>query len=348
MNNQTTNLNISIWTIIKILATLLVLGFLYLIHDILILLFVALVFTAAISPWIDALQRKKIPRALGIICIYLILFGVLSLVIGLLVPTITVQISQLAINFPGYYQKVISFFAPWQESLAPAEGFQEVLTSWGLNLGKMTSNIFTTAINVFGGFVSFLSILVLIFYMTVKEKELQKFLQQILPKQHQERVSSLIIQVQKKMGLWLKGQLILCLIIGILIYIGLSVLGVKYALVLALIAGVVEIIPFVGPIIGAIPAVLLSFVQSPFKAVCVIVLYIIIQQLENQIIVPRVVKKAVGLNPVITIIAILIGARLAGILGVLIAVPVAAAFSVFVKDYFDTKSDFSSAQTSPN
>lgn len=345
---SSTTLNISTLTIIKVLAIILVLGFLYLIRDILILLFVAVIFAAAISPWIDTLQRKKIPRALGLIFVYLILFGVLALAVGLLIPPITIQINRLANNFPVYYQKAISFFAPWQESLAPAENIQEILKSWGLGLGKMTGNIFATAMGLFGGFLSFIAILVLIFYMTVKEKGMQKILEQILPRQYQERITSLITQVQIKMGLWLRGQLILCLIIGILSYIGLLVLGVEYALVLAFVSGIMEIIPFVGPVLSAILAVFLTFVQSPVKAVLVIILYVIIQQLENHLIVPRVMKKAVGLNPIIVIIAILIGARLAGFLGALIAVPVATAFSVFIKDYLEAKSANSQQPTVNN
>lgn len=334
---QFNNLTISTLTIIKILAVLLALGFLYLIRDVLILLFVAVILAAAISPWIDALQRKKIPRSLGLILTYFILFSVLTITIGLLVPVVAKQIVQLADNFPSYYQKVASFFAPWKESLVPIGNIQEILESWGLGLGKMAGNIFSTAIGVFGGLISFLAILVLIFYMTVKEHGMEKFLEQILPKQYHGRVISLVYQIQKKMGLWLRGQFILCLIIGVLSYIGLLILGVEYSLVLALVAGIAGVIPFIGPIIGAIPAVLIAFVQSPIKALFVIILYVIIQQLENQIIVPRVMKKAVGLNPVIIIIALLIGVRLAGILGALIAVPVATAVSVFVRDYLDAK-----------
>ena len=339
------NINISTWTIIKILAVVLALGFLYLIQDILVLLFVAIIFGAAISPWVDTLQRKKIPRVLGVILIYLILFSFVGLVIGLLIPPITTQINQLANDFPTYYQKIISRFTPWQKSLAPAANVQDILKSLGLTLGKMTGNIFTTVIGIFGSFISFLAILVLIFYITIKEKGIQRFLEQILPKQRQAHIISLITQIQEKMGLWFRGQLILCLIIGILSYVGLLILGVNYALVLALLAGIMEIIPFVGPIIGAIPAIFLAFAQSPFKAFFVLILFIVIQQLENQIIVPRVMKKAVGLNPIIVILAILIGARLAGVLGALVAVPVATAFSVFIKNYLEKRENNSQEST---
>jgi predicted PurR-regulated permease PerM len=121
-------------------------------------------------------------------------------------------------------------------------------------------------------------------------------------------------------------------IVGCLTYIGLYFLGIKYALTLALVAALLEIIPYIGPILAAIPAVILGFAQSPFLALLVILLFVVIQQLENYIIVPQVMKKTVGLNPIVIIIVMLIGAKLAGVIGIILAVPVAAAVAEFLKD----------------
>ncbi|MBU4332000.1 AI-2E family transporter, partial [Patescibacteria group bacterium] len=143
--------------------------------------------------------------------------------------------------------------------------------------------------------------------------------------------------MQKKIGSWLRGQVILMIIIGILSYIGLLILGVRYALLLALFAGLMEIIPYIGPIFGAVPAVFIALTQSPIKGLLVIVLYLIIQQLENNLIVPKIMKRAVGLNPIVVILVILIGGKIAGIVGALIAVPVATAFSVMLKDFLDLR-----------
>ncbi len=342
MDNQASNRNltidISILTIIKVVLVFLLLVFLYVIQDILIILFGAIIFSATISPWIDTLQRKRIPRFIGLIIIYLVFFAILSLVIALLIPPIVAEINQIAKELPLYYQKISSFFVAWQETPAPVEDIQKILISLGVDLSRAAqANIFGIFRGAFGGFFSFMLLLVLIFYMTLKEQAILKFSQQILPARFHIQIFSLIVRIQRKIGLWLKGQLFLCLIIGFLSFIGLSILGINYALFLALIAGITEIVPFIGPIVGAIPAVFLAFNQSPIKAVSVIILYIIIQQLENQIVVPRVMKKVVGLNPIVVILAILIGGRLAGILGALMAVPVATAISVFVKDYSEMK-----------
>jgi len=123
------------------------------------------------------------------------------------------------------------------------------------------------------------------------------------------------------------------LIVGLLVYLGLTLLGVKYALTLALIAGILEIVPYVGPIISAIPGIILAFLQAPVLGLLVLILYIVIQQLENYVIFPQVMKKTVGLNPIVIIIAMLIGAKLAGILGIILSVPITAAITEFVKDF---------------
>jgi len=131
----------------------------------------------------------------------------------------------------------------------------------------------------------------------------------------------------------------LCLVIFVLSYIGLLILGVKYALMLALIASITELVPYIGPIIGAIPAVVLAFAQSPMLAVFVVALYYGIQLVENNILTPKIMEKAVGINPIISIVALLVGFKVAGVVGAILSIPVATAVSVFVKDVFDSKGE---------
>ena len=128
------------------------------------------------------------------------------------------------------------------------------------------------------------------------------------------------------------GQILLMLIIGVLTYIGLFFLDVKYALTLALIAGLFELIPYVGPFIALIPAAILAFIQAPLLGLLVVILYVVIQQLENYVIVPQVMKKTVGLNPIVIIIVMLIGAKLAGVIGIILSVPLTASIAEFLKD----------------
>ncbi|MEI6597353.1 MAG: AI-2E family transporter, partial [bacterium] len=183
--------------------------------------------------------------------------------------------------------------------------------------------------------VAFILVFVLTFYMTVEEQATKRLVRSLVPLKHQPYLTNLMNRMQDKIGLWLRGQLILSLVIFVLVWIGLTILGVKYAVVLALLAGVMEIVPYLGPIISAIPAVFIAFTQYPMLAVGVLILYYLIQFAENHILVPQVMRRTVGLNPVITIVALLVGAKIAGILGIALAVPVTTAIGVAVGDFLD-------------
>jgi len=341
MPQNSSTINISSVTFIKLLVIFLAVAFLYMIKEVIALIFISLVLASAFDPWVDWFYKRKIPRGLAIIIIYIILFAVVSTVIILIVPPITKEIGQIAKNFPYYYDKVvhgINYF----RGVAPAKvgnELQDSLSSLSTSLPGAITNIFSTIFSIFGGLISFFLVLVITFYFTVEEEGLKSFVKAVSPSKIQPYINQLMFRIQRKMGLWLRGQLILSLIIFALVFIGLSILGVQYALSLALIAGVMEIIPFLGPVLAAIPAVFFGFLQSPLTGLLVIALYVVIQQLENHIIVPKVMSKSVDLNPLVVIVVILVGAKLGGAVGALISVPVATAISVFARDFFEKKAD---------
>ncbi len=341
-NNQKTTVSIPTSSILKLIAIVVLLLFLYVIRDIIVILFVSIVLASAFDPWVDALQRRKIPRTVGILLIYLILIGVIVSVFILLIPPITDQVKQIASSFPEYYEKFLASFVNIQQFSQEhglADNIQKALEGVNQSLQQVTGTIFSGVVKVFGGFISFVVILVIVFYMTVEEKGVKNFLRSFAPIKYQPYLTQKAIQIQEKMGFWLRGQLFLSGIIALTSFVGLSILGVKFALVLALVAGITELVPLVGPIIGAVPAVFFALVQSPVKALLVIILYIVIQQMENHIIVPKVMQRSVGLNPVVIIVAILIGAKLAGILGMLLAVPAATIIVIFGRDFFQERRD---------
>lgn len=340
INLRPISINITTATIIKTIAVFLLLYLLFLIKDILAQLFISLILASAFDPWVDWMQKRKIPRSLGIILIYLVLLSVISVAVYLIVPPITAQVSQLGENLPEYVQKISSGYSSLQDYTAQSS----ILTKIKESLGSVSSNvqgaatgIFETVTGIFGGIFSFFLILVMTFYMVVEENAMKKLIWSIAPAKHQPYIMQLVNRMQVKIGMWLRGQLILCLIVFVLIFIGLSILGVDYALILALIAGITEIIPYFGPVLGAIPGVFLAFTQSPMLAVFVAALYYIVQLTENNILVPKIMQKAVGLNPLISISALLIGFKLAGVVGAILSIPVATALSVFIYDLFDTK-----------
>jgi len=339
-NKQLINVNIITWAIVKIIIILLLLYFLFLVHEILAILFISLVLSCVIDPWVDWMQKKKISRGIGVLIIYLILFLFISLIIYLIIPPIIEQVSELINNFPRYSEKIISIssvlknYSIQHGILDQAKNSLDAVNS---GLQTMVGGIFSTISNIFNGFFAFFLILVLTFYIEAEENFVKKVVWLFAPKKKQAYIINVINRIQKKIGLWLRGQIILCLVIFILSYIGLSALNVKYALILALVAGATEFVPYLGPILGAIPAVFLAFTQAPLLALFVAIFYFVIQQCENHILVPKVMEKAVGIHPVVSIIALIIGFKVAGVVGAILSIPVAVALGVLIKDILDNK-----------
>lgn len=320
-------------TIVKVVVIFALLMFIYSVRDVIAIALVALIFSAAIDPLVDKLQRRGIPRGLSIAILFTIIVGLVALIIVLFVPLITDQLTALAANFPSFYERLLKAL-PASQDQNFVNTIQRSLGTISQQIGSLTQSIFTGVASFFGGFISFVAILVLTFYMTLEENGIRRFFTGLVPSKYHPYLMRLFQRLEERLGLWLRGQLLLGVIIGSMTFIGLLILGVKYTLVLALIAGVTELIPAIGPIIGSVPAILVAFSDSPVKALIVLILYILIQQLENHLIVPRVMSKVTGLNPVIIILVMLIGGKTAGIAGLFLAVPVTLVIQTFLEDFF--------------
>jgi predicted PurR-regulated permease PerM len=329
--------------ILKIIGVLALLYTVYLIWDILLLLFVALIFAALIDPFAASLARRKIPRGIAVIIIYIAFFGIVGVAVGVLAPVIAHDVPQLvetsseALGLLSQNEWLTTIFGTPQQSAAPV---QDVSFSGFLGVGGSgaLAGLFSTVSGFFAGFVSLLIVLVMTFYLVVQDDPLGKILRSVVPDEYIPYLSGLIKRMRDKLGAWMRGQLVLSLVIGTLVTIGLSIIGVKYAAVLGLLAALFEFIPILGPVLASLPALFLAFSGGgTVTFVIVLVMYIVIQQFENHILVPKVMQRAVGLNPIVSIIAILVGVRIGGIFGVLLAIPVATALSVILTDIFKHK-----------
>lgn len=328
---ETVRVSISTSTILKFFVVVIGLLVVYVLRDVLAILVVAVVFAAALDPLVDGLQRRRLPRSLGILLVYLVLVGILALITVLFVPLVHDQVAQLRQTLPSLTQNVLDFFQRVQGTTGASSSTLDA------SLTKITANLFSGVAGVFGGIVTVFGVFVLTFYLTVEEQGFRKFLRAITSHKEHERLDRTVSTIQQRLGVWLRGQLLLTLIIGAASYIGLLIVGVKFAVVLALIAGVTEFIPIAGPILGAVPAVVVGFNQSPTTALIVILLYILIQQLENHIIVPRVMSRVTGLNPAVVIIVMLVAAKLAGFAGIILAIPVTIIGQVLVQEYWESR-----------
>lgn len=321
---------------------LLALLFVYFIRDIIVILFLSIILAAAFDPWVSWFERRNLPRGFGVLTVYVLLFMMISVIGVLLAPAISAQTKFLANNVPVLLQRFIEQIRGSGLEAVFAQSDQ-VIQNFSQTFGAVFKGVFPAVRGVFGVSVTFFLVLVLTFYLSVEDRGLKRFFRSILPDQYQPYFTRMMNRVQQKMGMWFRGQMLLSLVIFILTALSLSIThlitdAIPYWLVLALIAGVLEAVPFIGPLIaGAVGVLLVLSSNSLAIAAVVLGIYIVIQQLENQILVPKIMQKTVGLNPIVVILVVIIGYRLAGVLGALIAIPVAAAVQVFVHDVMGDK-----------
>jgi predicted PurR-regulated permease PerM len=227
----------------------------------------------------------------------------------------------------------------WQQRYSWLPDLASILERLPQETGRLTEYVGAAtgvAFRVFGAVVSTISVIILSVYMLFEGPAIKRGFLDLFPNKHHRRLEAILHRIAQKFGGWLRGQLFLGLIIGVAAGVATWILGLPYPFLLGLAAGVTELIPMVGPVLGAIPAVLVALFGPVWRIVAVIAVFTLIQQAENHLLVPRVMKMSVGLSPLLTIIAIMVGAKLMGVLGALLAVPIAAALQVIVGELLRT------------
>ncbi|PIU74804.1 MAG: hypothetical protein COS76_04165 [Candidatus Portnoybacteria bacterium CG06_land_8_20_14_3_00_39_12] len=320
--------------VLKVVGVVLTLALLFVLRDIILILVVALILAMALTQPVNWLKTKKVPRLLGASIVYLVAIGLFAFLVYLILPPLATEMSHLADNLPQYGESVQHYFKVLQRSQGQAVGqaLQNVLEQGSSKLGSMASGIIPALKTVFGRLFHVFVLIVISFYLVLQGPKLKQDFVGAIPAVYRGRWVGVMDRIQKKLRHWFYGVLILGVIIGVMTFIGLYIIGIKYALVLAIVAGILELLPGIGPVLSAIPAVILGLAQSPVLAIVVVILYIAVQQLENHLIVPQVMKKAVGLNPLLVIISLLIGFKLLGLLGGILAVPIVAGLGEVVKE----------------
>lgn len=329
------------WATLVLVFVALSFWLLYRFNQVIFMLFVAIVLGTVIRPVVGWLHRRGLPRIAGVILVYFLLLTLLVGFLLLLFPLIIEQGTTIATTFPNDYQtlrewagsspnqlivRLSKFIPPILPGLKPEQQTgEEMLASAGQAFGYLASasrGIFLST-----------AILLLAFHWTLDGPRTVQSLVSLLPNTQRESTNELISAMETKIGFYLAGQAVLCLAIGFLALIAYLLIGLPNALVLALIAGVLEAVPMVGPLLGAIPAALIALSIAPSKLIWVIVATLIIQQLENSLLVPRVMRKAVGVNPFVSLLAIFAFSSLFGIAGALMAIPIAAMIQLLLNRF---------------
>lgn len=285
---------------------------LFLIRDIILELFLALLVMTVLNPYVTSLTRKNIPRMISVLISYVVLFLIVGFSVAAIIPSVIDQTASFINNLPRFMDNI------GLPSFISEQIIQQTLTELGslpAQIGKVIASLFSNVLGV-------VTVLVFAFYLLSERDLLDNQLSSIFGSNRQKEIERMLKIIEEKLGGWARAELLLMFVVGLANYLGLKLLGIPFALPLSVLAGLFEIIPYAGPILAAIPAILIGFGLSPMIGLAVAALAFLIQQLENYALVPGIMKKSAGVNPIITLIILAIGFRIGGVVGLIISVPI--------------------------
>ncbi len=342
--DSTISINITTGAIVKVLIWALVVAAIFALKDLVLVVLTSIVIASFVGASATAVEKYRLGRTFSVVIIYILSIGLLAGVFYLFVPILLSE-SVNVLNVLSGYLPDSSAIQSFKESISVGiKGVSNIsdnisgITNTGSQIvGGISDNFFGAISSIFGGLVNLILIVVISFYLSIEKSGIAHFLRIVVPVSHEDYAIDLWNRSQKKIALWMQGQMVLGLLVGVLTYLGLSILGVKYALMLALIAGIMELIPF-GIILAAIPAISFGYLDGGFTMGFLVAgFYLIVQQFENYLIAPLVVQKVTGVSPLVVILAVLVGAQLAGFWGLILAIPVAVVLMEFATDVENQK-----------
>lgn len=315
-------------TIVFTIVLLLFLKLLWISRELIYGLFLAFIFMSALKPAVNNLEKQRVPRSLAAFIVF--------------IATVIFMLFLAAVVMPPVISESIAFFKNLPVLLSHT--FPALSSYFNVNsdtifgfLPNLTGNFVRFASGIFSNFIFIISVFFFTLYFLMEEKFIGNFLSRFISEKQAEKIVTILDRAEKRMGAWMWGEVLLMTIIGLVTYIGLTILQVKYALPLAVLAGLFEVVPIIGPIISLIPAFFVTAATSWSLGGLTIVLYFIIQQLENNLIVPIVMRRAVGLHPILTLSALTIGGKLGGFLGMLLSVPTALFIETILIEFTRSK-----------
>lgn len=340
MSNQM-RISVSSGTIIKTIVWVLIFSTLFYLSDLVITLLVAIVLASAIEPPVTYLQKYKIPRGVSVAGFFLLIIGLLSAVAFIFLPPLVDDVVQFVKNLPAILESIRIFgrdmgfkdLASSVSSLSNQISKGQILSTVQ-NLFFGQSGFFATTSKVVGGIFHVVITFVIAFYIALEEKGVQKFLKLLTPLRYEHYVEDVWNRSQKKISLWMQGQFLLSFLVALLVYIPNVILDMPYAALLAILAFIGELIPMVGLTLAMVPAFMIAYAfGGETMLITVAIIYFVIAQLESHVLYPRIMNRAVGVPSVLIIVALLVGAKLAGVWGVVLAVPLASILMELSSDY---------------
>lgn len=316
--------SIALFTLIPLALFLL-----WTIRDIIFSLLIGFILMSALRPGVHYLMKKNVSRPLAVFIVYISFILIFLSLISLIIPPIIYETTGLLRSLPIIL-----------ENISPQISEYLDVRNIGGIIPNVTNNIFSIITGVFSNTLFVVTTLFFGLYFLLEERLLEDVVCRYCPEDKISQITSILRKSEERMASWFWGEVTLMTVVGLMTFIGLNILGIKYALPLAVLAGLLEIVPNIGPTISAIPAVIIGLSMSYFTGFSVLALALIIQQLENSLIVPYIMKRAVGLNPILTLIALLVGGRIGGVLGVLLSIPLVLFIETIMAEVFHFRLTF--------
>lgn len=320
---ESKELTISWGTLWKVLLMVAFVAIAYVSRSVLLAALLAIIVSAALDPFVTYLERKRIPRIIGTLAIYIIAVFIIALIMYIVVPIFLVQLNSFIVNSQ---ETVGSLVSATGINTSIFDTITGAINQFTANLLGGKTSLVGILSQLLGGVLLTMIVFVISFYLTIARDGVERFFMTVLPLKHQPKVLGIYERVRHKISFWFAGQLFLSLVVGVAVFIGLEILGVKYAFIIAILAGILELVPYVGPIFSGSLATLVALTQSTSLGIYTLILFVVILQTENHALVPLVNRYTTNLNPVVVILALLIGGEAFGIIGAIISVPVAVLF----------------------
>lgn len=304
--------------------------------------FMAIIIAYILDPLVDFFERRRLPRRIGILLIYAIFFSLFFLLGVSTIPRLVTELQKLGERLPDYTAQFQSFILSLQSDYQRFNLPESVRVALDQNIVQMQENIqefveriTSVVVGFFSHLFTILIIPLLVYYILRDIDSLKRSVVLLFPKKHRKWITSVGSEMDHTMGAYFRGTIVICFLVGVMSYVSLLLLGVDFALILGIIAGITNIIPYFGPLIGAVPAVIIALLASPALALKVVIVLVIVQQVESQFIAPQILGRSLGLHPLVVIFVLIIGGRLFGMLGLIFAVPFTALVRIFIKHAVD-------------
>ena len=336
-------LDISWNTIFRVFLVVILFYLVFSIRDIIIWIIFALIISVLFNPVIEFMVRRRIPRVLSVVFIYLVFFGIFSLIIYSIAPIFINETKNLIVALPQYFEAFAPFFEIF--GMSTFENIEEMFSLAYNSIEKMTNSILSVLIVIFGGFFSSFFVIITAFFFSLEKEVVEKGLTILFPKKYESQILTIWKRAEKKVAGWFGARIIASIFVGIASYITFLLFKIEYPLSLGLLSGVLNFIPYIGPAITGVLLFLLIFPVNFLKAVFVSISFIIIQQIEGSILTPILMKKIIGMPPSIVLISLVIGGKLWGLLGAILVIPLMAILFEFLKEFLEKKRERDSVYT---